>query len=88
MAKKKQKGKNNNIYNIGSGKNYSIKSIYERIKSILNSDIKPIYGENFDFEAQDTLANIDQAKKIGWEPKTSISTGLKKSIDYIKENVI
>ena len=78
----------NNIYNIGSGKNYSIKSIYERIKSILNSDIKPIYGENFDFEAQDTLANIDQAKKIGWEPKTSISIGLKKSIDYIKENVI
>ena len=69
----------NNIYNIGSGKNYSIKSIYERIKSILNSDIKPIYGENFDFEAQDTLANIDQAKKIGWEPKTSISIGLKKS---------
>ena len=78
----------NNIYNIGSGKNYSIKSIYERIKSILNSDIKPIYGENFDFEAQDTLANIDQAKKIGWEPKTSISIGLKNSIDYIKENVI
>ena len=78
----------NNIYNIGSGKNYSIKSIYERIKSIINSDIKQIYGENFDFEAQDTLANIDQAKKIGWEPKTSISIGLKKSIDYIKENVI
>lgn len=84
----KNKLTDNNIYNIGSGKNYSIKSIYERIKSILNSDIKPIYGENFDFEAQDTLANIDQAKKIGWEPKTSISTGLKKSIDYIKENVI
>lgn len=78
----------NKIFNIGSGKNYSVQSIYNRIKTILNSDIKPIYGENFDFEAQDTLANIDAAKKIGWAPNTSISSGLKKSIDYIKENVI
>lgn len=78
----------NKIFNIGSGKNYSVQSIYNQIKTILNSDIKPIYGENFDFEAQDTLANIDAAKKIGWAPNTSISSGLKKSIDYIKENVI
>ena len=78
----------NKIFNIGSGKNYSVQSIYNQIKTILKSDIKPIYGENFDFEAQDTLANIDAAKKIGWAPNTSISSGLKKSIDYIKENVI
>jgi len=34
------------------------------------------------------LANINEAKKIGWNPKTNLSEGLKKSIDYIKENVI
>ena len=78
----------NKIFNVGSGKNYSIKSIYNEIRKILQSDIEPIFGKNFDFEAQDTLANIDLAKTIGWKPKTDLNTGLKKSIDYIREHVI
>jgi UDP-glucose 4-epimerase len=78
----------NKIFNVGSGKNYSIKSIYNEIRKILQSDIEPIFGKNFDFEAQDTLANIDQAKNIGWKPKTDLTIGLKKSIDYIREHVI
>ena len=79
---------NNEVFNVGSGKNYSIKDIYEKIKSILDSDIDPLFGENFDFEAQENLANIDKAKHIGWNPTTDLSAGLKKSIDYIRKNVI
>jgi len=79
---------NNDIFNIGSGKSYSIKSIYKNIANILDSDIKPIFGKNFDFEAQENLANIDKAQKIGWYPKVSLSNGLEMSIDYIKEHVI
>ena len=55
---------------------------------MLNSDIEPLFGENFDFEAQDNLANIDKAKKIGWNPSTKLEDGLKKSIDYIRKHVI
>ena len=79
---------NNQVFNVGSGKNYSITNIYEKIKSILDSDIDPLFAANFDFEAQENLANIDKAKRIGWNPKTDLTTGLKKSIDYIKEHVI
>ena len=79
---------NNKVFNIGSGKNYSIKDVYEEISLILDSDISPLFEANFDFEAQENLANINEAKKIGWNPKTNLSEGLKKSIDYIKENVI
>ena len=79
---------NNEVFNVGSGKNYSIKEIYEKIKSILDSDIDPLFGENLDFEAQENLANIDKAKHIGWNPSTDLSTGLKKSIDYIRKHVI
>ena len=79
---------NNEVFNIGSGKNYSIKCIYEEIKKILQSDINPIFGKNLDFEAQENLANIDKANSIGWTPKIDLNTGLKRSIDYIKENVI
>lgn len=79
---------NNEVFNIGSGKNYSIKDIYEQIQLILGSDISPLFEANFDFEAQENLANIDKAKKIGWNPSTDLNSGLKKSIDYIKEHVI
>ena len=79
---------NNEVFNVGSGKNYSIKDIYEKIKSILDSDIDPLFEENLDFEAQENLANIDKAKHIGWNPTTDLSAGLKKSIDYIRKNVI
>ena len=79
---------NNEVFNIGSGKNYSIKYIYEEIKKILQSDINPIFGKNLDFEAQENLANIDKANSIGWTPKIDLNTGLKRSIDYIKKNVI
>ena len=78
----------NKVFNIGSGKNYSIKEIYDEISLILGSDISPLFEANFDFEAQENLANINEAKKIGWNPQTNLSEGLKKSIDYIKENVI
>jgi UDP-glucose 4-epimerase len=79
---------NNEVFNIGSGKNYSIKCIYKEIKKILQSDINPIFGKNLDFEAQENLASIDKANSIGWTPKIDLNTGLKRSIDYIKENVI
>tara|TARA_B100001057_G_scaffold171070_1_gene171854 strand:- start:6739 stop:7668 length:930 start_codon:yes stop_codon:yes gene_type:complete len=78
----------NQVFNIGSGKNYSIKYIYDRIKFLLKSDIDPKFGENFNFEAQDNLANIDKALNVGWKPIVNLDTGLKQSIDYIRSNVI
>jgi nucleoside-diphosphate-sugar epimerase len=78
----------NEVFNIGSGKNYSINEIYNEIKNLLQSDIEPLFSENFSFEAQNNLANINKAKDIGWNVKIDLKTGLKKSIDYIKENVI
>lgn len=78
----------NQVFNIGSGKNFSIKYIYDRIKFFLKSDIEPKFGENFNFEAQDNLANIDKALNVGWKPVVNLDTGLKQSIDYIRFNVI
>ena len=79
---------NNQVFNVGSGENYSIKYIYERIKFLLQSNINPKFAENFDFEAQDNLANIDKATSVGWKPIVNLDTGLRKSIHYIKTNVI
>ena len=60
------------IFNVGSGKNYSILEIAELIggKYILTS---PREGE-----AQETLANIDKIKKLlGWKPKIKLENWIK-----------
>lgn len=63
------------IFNIGSGKNYSVKEIADMISSN-QIMIQPRIGE-----ARETLADITKATNIlGWNPKSSIK-------QYIKENI-
>jgi nucleoside-diphosphate-sugar epimerase len=76
------------VFNLGSGVNYSVQEIFHQVASLLKSDLSPICQPDLPGEAQLTLACVDEAKKIGWEPRTSLEEGLLKSIQYIKENVL
>jgi UDP-glucose 4-epimerase len=73
------------IYNLGSGRNYSVLEIYNMISEILNIHIPPIFKPDLPGEAQETLADITEAKKLGWYPKIDIKDGLKGMVEYIKE---
>ena len=71
---------NENIFNIGSGKSYSVKEIIDIIQSIYGTSLdireKKIIRKN---EILNTLADINLAKKeLGWAPIYSIEEGLKK----------
>ncbi|OGW44935.1 MAG: hypothetical protein A2Y66_02095 [Nitrospirae bacterium RBG_13_41_22] len=74
-------------FNIGSGTNYSVHEILDKISKMLGVSQSPIYKDNFSGEAQTTLADISQAKNLGWEPKTPLEVGLKKSIEYIRQEM-
>ena len=74
----------NQTYNIGSGRNYSVLEIYEMISRLLGVTISPVHKPDLPGEAQQTLADINKAKHLGWTPKTEIKAGLQKMIDYIK----
>ncbi len=74
-------------YNLGSGKNYSINEIYEIIAGLLNSNIKPRYEADLPGEAFANLADISQAKSIGWQSKIELQTGLQSSIEFIKREL-
>lgn len=75
------------VFNLGSGKNYSINEIYSTIARLLGSSIKPLYKENLEGEAFANLADISSAKKLGWSPKTDIEQGLQISVEYIKNEI-
>jgi nucleoside-diphosphate-sugar epimerase len=75
-------------FNVGSGVNYSVSEIYDRIASLLKSDIKPELRADLPGEAQDTLADITAARRLGWEPRTSLDEGLQRLIDFIKRHAL
>lgn len=77
-----------NIYNLGSGVNYSVNEVFSAIESLLQTGIKPKYEDELPGEAQITLADISNSKEVGWEPAIDLEEGLKRSIDYIKSKVM
>jgi nucleoside-diphosphate-sugar epimerase len=76
-------------FNIGSGRNYSVLELYEKIALMLGKRIPPEHrGDAPGDEAQETLANIDAARSLGWSPKVSLEDGLDRSIRFIKEKIV
>lgn len=79
---------NNEVYNIGFGKNYSVNEIYKTIKDLIGSDMDPMYKDNLEGEAEITLADCAKLQSLGWQPKTNLEEGIKQQIDYIKQYVL
>ena len=78
---------NGKVFNIGSGVNYSVHEILEMISKMLRVTPNPIYKGDLPGEAQLTLADITQAKRLGWNPKTPLEKGLEKAIEYIRQEM-
>lgn len=73
------------VYNLGSGLNYSVNEINEKIQKLLEINIAPIFKEDISGETFQNLADITAAKSMGWYPKITLEDGLNKTIDYIKK---
>ncbi len=66
------------IIEIGYGKSYSIKYIYDKVKSLLKRNIHYSYKKPYVSKLSFTKALIKENKKIfKWEPKINIEKGLK-----------
>jgi UDP-glucose 4-epimerase len=77
------------IFNIGYGKSYSVKEIVDNnIIQLYGKEVKINYkNERRKNEIMDVVADIRKARaKLGWEPKISIEEGLRRCIDWFKEN--
>lgn len=72
------------VFNLGFGVNYSVNELYAIVCKLLKVNISPIHKPDLPGEAETTLADINLARMVGWEPKTDIEKGLKAAIAYIK----
>ncbi len=79
---------NNRMFRLGTGKNYSMKEIYEAVKSATGVSAEPIMlprrpGD----EPVVTIADTSEANSVGWLPKTSLEKGLKAQLEFLKREL-
>lgn len=75
------------VFNLGSGENFSVNEIFKVVRELLGSKLEPIYKPDLPGEALTTLANVDKAKRLGWATSVGLKEGLKSSIDFIKGEI-
>ncbi|MEM4097792.1 MAG: NAD-dependent epimerase/dehydratase family protein [Candidatus Micrarchaeaceae archaeon] len=73
-----------NVFNVGTGKNYDLNELVEKLNAELGTDIEPKYVKmpmsNYVME---TLAHTGKAKKmLGFEAKVSLDEGIKELNKY------
>lgn len=74
------------VFNLGYGKSYSVRQVYQQIVKMLGTTIAPVYLPDLPGEAQETLADISSAKDLGWEPHVTLERGLASLIDYYRSS--
>jgi len=79
----------NDVYNIGSGKGVSIVEVARLIQEMMAGKNKIIIKENRTGEVVKFVANITKARqKLGYKPKIDIIEGIRKSIEWYRENLL
>jgi len=70
------------IFNLGTGRCYSLNKLVEILNKILNTNIEPVYEKNPLINyVQETLADTSKAKnKLQFEAKISLEEGIKKIV--------
>lgn len=76
------------VLNAGTGTNFSVNEVFQLIEEQLKTGFAPIYKPDLPGEAEITLADISNAKTLGWAPKIDIREGLRRTIQYLRESVL
>lgn len=73
---------NGDVFNLGTGKCYSLNELVDILNEILDTNIKPIYKKNpIQNYVQETLADTSKAREyFGFEPRVHLKEGIKKII--------
>ena len=73
------------IFNLGTGKGYSVLSVVERIKIITNIDINIFISKKRDFDQACLIADVSKIKKLlDWSPKYDLDLIIRESNELIK----
>ncbi len=79
------KSKKTGVYNIGTGEETSINTIFRNLNKLLNSGCKEIHGEAKQGEQKRSCLDNKKAKRdLGWQPKVKIEEGLERTVNWFE----
>ena len=74
-------------FNFGSNKTYSLNEVINLIEKNLNKEAIIINKERAYKDVDIVLPNLKNSKELlGWEPNTNIEDGIKKTVEWYKDN--
>lgn len=75
------------IFNIGTGIATRTENLYRKIGAFFTSPPEPQWGEPLPGDLRNSCLSAAKAKKVlNWTPRFDLAQGLKKTVDYFKEN--
>jgi UDP-glucose 4-epimerase len=73
------------VFNLGWGIGTSVNTIFHRLKSITNLEVKEVHGPPKLGEVQKSCLDASKAKRIlGWQPKVELEEGLRRTVDFFR----
>jgi nucleoside-diphosphate-sugar epimerase len=85
----KAKNISGEVFNIASGKDYSVLELVHILNKILGKKIKPEFVSPRPGDVQRTWADISKAKKLlSFVPKVGFEAGLKKTFTWFRDNYL
>ncbi|MBI5328460.1 MAG: GDP-mannose 4,6-dehydratase [Deltaproteobacteria bacterium] len=73
------------IFNIGTGKETTIKQLFKGLVNSTGAGFKEKYGPHKSGEQKRSVINFTKANKIlGWSPQVSLEDGIRKTVDYFR----
>lgn len=84
-----EKGQNNEVYNIGSGRGYSIKEVLDLLISLAKTEIKVEIDPNKirPVDLHSLVCNNEKIVNLGWQQKHQLKETLERILKYWRENI-
>jgi len=81
------KGSSGRVFNIASGKDYTVLDLTRILNKILKKNISPKFLKKRPGDVFRTLADISNSKKyLGFKPQVDFVKGLEMTVEYFKKN--
>lgn len=75
------------VYNIGSGKGVSLRTLWKHIRKITKTELRPIFKPKRPVDLDSVVLDVSRFKKeFSWNPKTDLERGLKRTWLNFKNN--
>ncbi|MBI5746398.1 MAG: GDP-mannose 4,6-dehydratase [Nitrospirae bacterium] len=75
------------VFNVGTGRETSVNSLFDLLRQVLGLDLKAVYGPAKKGEQSRSLLDPTKLKKaLDWEPRVDLEEGLLKTVEYFRKD--